>query len=396
MIKVRYAVVLFGMGLCSLMGWRLYNYFFDTTQPSINLTGIEIGSYYNGDVQCSIISSKTGELSLVLDGQQLTDKFKISAGQEYPFTIPTRTLVNGKHALQATIIDVTFGKNKSELAREFFVDNIPLQAALTRPDSVYQVLQGRTLHVQFQANKEIEKATVGVLSQEYACYPESKNSLIYEAFIPTSCEEPANEYPIQVSVVDRVGNAVQLNSKLQVVLFPFKKQVLQISEEKIKKEEEAGPDNRRFEETLAVIAQNSRPEKLWKGSFCPPIDVERISCDYGTVRTTKYKGRYAHKAIDVLGAPKTVVWASQSGIVALKERFAVTGNTVAIDHGLGIVSLYCHLDDFANIEVGQFIAQGNPIGTLGKTGFATGYHLHWELRVNNVAVDPMQWTKPTF
>lgn len=396
MIKVRYVASLLVVGLTLLLGFRAYTYCFDTTQPSMHIVGVETGAYYNGDMHCCITSSKTGELSLTLDGQQLTDKFRVSSGQQYPFIIPTQTLSNGTHTLHATIVDGTYAKNKSELLREFQVDNISLQAALTRPDAMYQVLQGRTLHVQLQANKEIERAVITAFSQEYRCHPESKNSLIYEAFIPISCEEPANEYPIQVNVIDKVGNQVQLHSKLQVVLFPFKKQILQISDEKIKKEEEAGPDNRRFEEAVELIARNSSGEKLWKGSFCAPIDVERVSCDYGTIRTTKYKGRYAHKAIDVLGAPKTVVWASQSGVVALKERFAVTGNTVAIDHGLGVVSLYCHLDDFANIEVGQFIAQGNPIGTLGKTGFATGYHLHWELRVNNIAVDPMQWTKPTF
>ncbi len=98
----------------------------------------------------------------------------------------------------------------------------------------------------------------------------------------------------------------------------------------------------------------------------------------------------------MISAPKSVVWASQAGTVVLKERFAFNGNTIVIDHGHGILSLYCHLDDFAQISVGDRIAQGNPIGTLGKTGYASGYHLHWEMRVNNIQVDPMQWTKPAF
>ena len=91
--------------------------------------------------------------------------------------------------------------------------------------------------------------------------------------------------------------------------------------------------------------------------------------------------------------PRSVVWAPQDGIVVMKDRFAPSGNTVIVDHGLGILSLFYHLEDFADIEVGQKVAQGNPLGTIGKTGFATGYHLHWEMRINNTPVDPLQWVK---
>ena len=58
--------------------------------------------------------------------------------------------------------------------------------------------------------------------------------------------------------------------------------------------------------------------------------------------------------------------------------------------------MYFHLEDFANIEVGDNVQKGNPVGKLGKTGYASGYHLHWELRVNNIPVDPMQWINSTF
>ena len=104
-----------------------------------------------------------------------------------------------------------------------------------------------------------------------------------------------------------------------------------------------------------------------------------------------------HKGLDLANTPKQCCMGRQDGIVVHKERYAFTGNTVVIDHGWGVLSLFFHLDSFANIKVGQKISKGNPIGTLGKTGYATGYHLHWEMRVkNNVQVDPIQWTKANF
>jgi murein DD-endopeptidase MepM/ murein hydrolase activator NlpD len=58
--------------------------------------------------------------------------------------------------------------------------------------------------------------------------------------------------------------------------------------------------------------------------------------------------------------------------------------------------MFFHLDDFAPINVGDKVAKGRPLGYLGKTGYASGYHLHWEMRINNIPVDPMQWTNSTF
>jgi murein DD-endopeptidase MepM/ murein hydrolase activator NlpD len=66
-------------------------------------------------------------------------------------------------------------------------------------------------------------------------------------------------------------------------------------------------------------------------------------------------------------------------------------------HGWGIFSLFYHLDSFAgNYAVGDYVKKGNPIGKLGKTGYASGYHLHWEMRINNIEIDPLEWTKPGF
>jgi murein DD-endopeptidase MepM/ murein hydrolase activator NlpD len=121
-----------------------------------------------------------------------------------------------------------------------------------------------------------------------------------------------------------------------------------------------------------------------------------MTCDFGTIRISQEKGKYTHKAVDITNQPKSVVWAAQSGIVKIKDRYAFTGNTVVIDHGWGIITLYFHMDSLANINIGDKINQGNPVGTIGETGYASGYHLHWELRVNNIPVDPMQWINPTF
>lgn len=396
-LRLRLLVVLGLLCIVGLIGFKSYTYFFDTRLPQITISGLKENAYCSGDVVCSVSTDKSGQISLWLDDQPLTRAYEgIKRNHEYPFTIPTQTLSNGKHVLKAELTDSSFHKNRVSTGCSFFVDNLPLQAALVQSESDYKVLQGRTLHIQFQVNKEIESAYVYALANKYQCFPEAKNSMIYECFIPITCEENPNENLFSVEIADKVGNNITLDNKFQVVLFPFKKQTLQVSAEKVQEEKEKGSDQQLLEQALVTISNDSPREKLWHGAFCLPIDNARVTCEFGTIRTTQEKGRYIHRALDLINMPKSVVWSTQDGVVVHKGRYASSGNTVIVDHGWGILSLFFHLENMTDIKVGTTIAKGNPLGTIGKTGYATGYHLHWEMRVNNVPVDPMQWTKQNF
>ncbi len=398
--RILHVVSLIGLIIFFFLGWKSYHYFFDTHIPELLVIGINDHHFYADDVQCVLNAHdnyKVADISVWLDGKLLINKFKInSTSCEHPFFISTRTLSNGSHILKAEVTNGTYKQEKTVKEIPFVVDNTPLQAAFIRPESEYKVFQGRTLHIQFQVNKEIKSAWVTTLSHRYPAFQESKNSPIYEAFIPIECEETPNEYLLTVEVNDQVGNSMTLETKFQIVAFQFKKQNLHVDATKAQEEKEAGLAAAQLERDVEELLPRSPQEKLWQGIFYPPIDIKSISTEYGTVRTTQERGRYAHKAVDVLNTPKSVVWATQDGIVIIKNRYGHSGNTIVIDHGYGVFSLFYHLDNFADIAVGDKIKRGNPIGTLGKTGYASGYHLHWEMRINNIPVDPMQWIKPNF
>lgn len=398
--RITHFLFLLGFFITGFFSWKGYHYFFDKDNPTISLIGIEDKAYYSNEMQCVLNAQdhyKVSDISVWLDGKLLINKFKINSSScEHPFFISTRTFTNGIHTLKAEAINGTYHQGKTSKEVSFFVDNIPLQAAFIRPETDYKVFQGRTLHIQFQINKEIKSAQVHALSNTYPAFQEAKNSPIYECFIPITCEEIPNEYLLTVNIVDHVGNNLVLEAKFQVVAFQFKKQNLHIDPAKAQMEKEAGIAATRLENDLENLVQQSPQQKLWQGIFYPPIDIKAITTEYGTIRTTQERGRYAHKAVDVINTPKSVVWATQDGIIIIKDRYAHSGNTVVIDHGYGIFSLFYHLDSFADIKVGDKIKRGNPIGTLGKTGYATGDHLHWEKRIGNIPVDPMQWIKPNF
>jgi murein DD-endopeptidase MepM/ murein hydrolase activator NlpD len=387
--------------LVGYAGWNTYHYFFDNTAPSITMNGICDGGMYAGTVSCALNgydSYKITDFSLWLDGKPLIEKFRVGGRAcSHPFSIPTKNLINGKHILKVEMTNGTYAMGKTTKEITFFVDNDPLQAVFLNQESLYKVFQGRTIHMQFQVNKRIKEAKIHAFDNTFVCFPESKNSLIYECFIPITCEEAPNEYLVSAYIEDLVGNLVKLDSKIQVISFPFKKQQLKVDAERVKKEKEFGMSNTELEKEIERLVQQSPQEKLWHGIFYPPIEIQSVSTEFGTVRTTQEKGRYVHKAVDVLNAPKSVVWAPQDGIVVVKNRYDQSGNTVVLDHGFGIFSLFYHLEDFAeNLNVGSKIKRGNPIGKLGMTGYASGYHLHWEMRINNIAVDPMQWINQRF
>lgn len=398
--RISYFLLLIGLSITAFYSWKGYHYFFDKQSPTLSLIGIEDKGYYAHEIPCVLQAQdpyKVADISVWLDGKLLINKFKInSTSCEHPFQISTKTLNNGIHSLKAEAVNGTYNQNRAVKEVSFFVDNVPLQAAFIRPESDYKVFQGRTLHIQFQVNKEIKSATVNALSTSYPAFREAKNSPVYECFIPIACEETPNEYIVTVSIIDNVGNTLTLEAKFQVVAFQFKKQTLHVDPERAQQEKDAGLAAAQLEADIERLVKLSPQEKLWQGVFYPPIDIKTISTEYGTIRTTQERGRYAHKAVDVLNTPKSVVWATQDGIIVIKERYGHSGNTVVIDHGYGIFSLFYHLDSFADIALGDKIKRGNPLGTLGKTGYASGYHLHWEMRINNIPVDPMQWIKPNF
>jgi murein DD-endopeptidase MepM/ murein hydrolase activator NlpD len=113
-----------------------------------------------------------------------------------------------------------------------------------------------------------------------------------------------------------------------------------------------------------------------------------ISGVYGSQRILNGEARAPHRGVDVAAPAGTPVAAMASGIVSLaRADLYFTGGTVMIDHGHGLHSIYAHLQDVL-VEVGQGVAQGARVGTVGATGRVTGPHLHWGVYWFDEAVDP--------
>jgi hypothetical protein len=399
---LRKFIVLLSFFAVLYVGWRCGLYFFSTSKPHIEVAGLVEGNYYGGKVPCVINVQSRYKLQSVRiwldDNQILPENNKRSSSYSQPITINTKGLLSGLHTIKVEAVDATRNNNKELCVVNFGADNLPLQAAFARPVSDFKVLQGRVFHAPLQVNKPIKRAVLTVFSREFVAVQESERATVYECFVPIECEDKPGDYPFTMTVEDFVGNKTELSGTMQIVLAPFKRQVLHhIDTSKFEEERKLGRPERDLSDLLAQVAVSSPKTKLWRGMFYAPLNSHWVACEFGAKRISQERGCYTHAAIDLVGSmPHTVVWAPQDGVIAIKDRFEVTGNTVVIDHGCGVISLLCHLDQFADIKVGDKIRRGRPVGVTGKTGYATGDHLHWEMRVNNIQVDPLQWTKADF
>ncbi len=119
---------------------------------------------------------------------------------------------------------------------------------------------------------------------------------------------------------------------------------------------------------------------------------KRISSPFGVRRFVNRKPAGFHKGVDFATPYGEKVFAVLSGRVVLARKLSLTGNTVVIDHGWGLMTLYAHLSRI-EVKEGEFVKQGGVIGRVGSSGRSTGPHLHFGVYLNDIAVDPLNFLK---
>lgn len=129
------------------------------------------------------------------------------------------------------------------------------------------------------------------------------------------------------------------------------------------------------------------PERYWRGVFLSPVISGALPEAFGVRRIINERPRSPHSGVDYQAPAGSVVRASNAARVALAEEQFFGGNAVVLDHGLGLYTLYFHLEELL-VTAGDWVQRGQEIGRVGATGRATGPHLHFGIRLQGARVDP--------
>lgn len=185
------------------------------------------------------------------------------------------------------------------------------------------------------------------------------------------------------------------NSPIQIELkpYPYAEQRLTVKNQDYVNPKQEQLDRYAREAKEQNDIYNSFSQSTWNSfpNFIRPT-AGKFSNSFGRKRFFNGEERAPHSGLDIPAPTGQKVIAPADGIVVQTGNYFFNGNTVLIDHGQGLISMFCHLSKI-NVEKGQRIHQGEMLGLVGNTGRVTGAHLHWGMSLNNARVDPQLFLK---
>ncbi len=203
-------------------------------------------------------------------------------------------------------------------------------------------------------------------------------------------------YPLQIEATLPDGNKQSFEQMVLVTSGNYYSEELYVQPELIDPTV-TEPEN----QTIASITSPSTSTRFWNGIFTSPaVYPDQFTSRFGTRRTyhgigTDLVTEGFHTGLDFAGGEGLQIFAPALGRVVFAAPITVRGNATIIDHGWGVYSGFWHQSKIL-VNVGDMVEQGQVIGLVGGTGRVTGAHLHWEVWVNGIQVNPMDWLNQAY
>lgn len=252
----------------------------------------------------------------------------------------------------------------SSTSFEDFINRFDSLKAMLTNDNVILQQHRRDRDTIKKKKVEVEKS-LQKIRKMYSDLTDVQNEL--------SDKEAEKEHLIEV-YKDKVEEQEEVSEEQEALLMKLAKRISKLEEEKRN-------------------ASKNPPKSHYKGGrLGMPIKQYRISSGFG-YRVHPISGRRKlHSGIDFAAPRGTNIYAAESGTVIIAQWWSGYGNTVIIDHGKGVWTLYGHIRNGGiTVGKGQYVQRGQKIAEVGSTGFSTGNHLHFEVRINEQAVNPSSY-----
>ena len=261
--------------------------------------------------------------------------------------------------------------------------------AITGVEPSAALMQGHTGRVYVTTTRPVS-LSAGFLGQPLVFTPVISDGLRQFAFLPVPALQEVGVYTLEVGYTTRRGIPVARRWPVEIQDGQYESQEINVPQETA---DQLTPEVVQAElaKVTAIWSQIS-PDLWWRDRFVRPADPQYATTSpFGTRRTYSIAEIGKFHAGQDFGAPEgALVTAPAPGVVVLAEPLMVRGNAVILDHGRGVFTGYWHLSEI-KVAPGQVVNAGDVLGLIGNTGLSTGAHLHWELRIDGVAVDPMQF-----
>jgi Peptidase family M23 len=209
----------------------------------------------------------------------------------------------------------------------------------------------------------------------------------WAAVVGIDLETRTGKTPWQVGIIDAVGTTRTKGGTITIRPRTFPVQHLTLPDHMVDLDPESERRANAEAARLRTLYDTVSADRLWQGRFTRPVAVEGPGSGFGARRVINGKPRMPHSGTDWSAERGTPVVAANRGRVVLVGDFFFGGRLVVLDHGLGLYTLYMHLDR-VDVTEGAFIGRGETLGTVGATGRATGPHLHFQVQLRRNRVDP--------
>jgi murein DD-endopeptidase MepM/ murein hydrolase activator NlpD len=314
---------------------------------------------------------------------------------------------DGTAALHVEARDYSWRRNAGLAEVPIVIDTARPRIAVTT--GLTYVRRGGAELAVYRIDEEVERHGVRVGEATFPGYPHPSDPALLVAFYAIPAELPRDAKP-SVVAVDRAENEAAVPLAISIVERSFPEDSVQLSDDFLqRKVQELLPDHKgdllegylkinrdlreRDAERIREVCERSSEKRLWTEPFLQ-LPNSQVNARYAEKRSYHYQGRLvdqqSHMGFDFASTARAPTLAANSGVVAFAGPLGIYGNTVILDHGLGVFSLYGHLSE-VTVKEGEAVTRGQPMGRTGDTGLAGGDHLHFSMLVGGLFVDPLEW-----
>lgn len=327
-------------------------------------------------------------------------------------------LHDGTATIDITVTDHSLRKNTTVRVFEVVIDTIPPRIS---PVSFSNYINpGGSCVVVYNLSENVPLSGVQVDNAFFPSYPASRlvgNGIHLVSYFAIPMDTAEKNLKINILAEDDAGNSSLYPVSFHIRNKKFRSDRMNISQRFLEMKmpefqhrykdlggttlieafsrvnSEMRADNLK---AIQTICKDTRPEQLWDGPFLRMKNAATMAT-FGDRRTYYHNDREisksVHMGVDLASTRNAPIGASNGGVVAFTEYLGIYGNTIIIDHGMGIFSLYGHLSSI-NVKKGQEVKKGERIGHTGITGMAGGDHLHFSMIVGGKFVNPVEWWDP--